>query len=143
MYFKTVDTNEPTLVYDMAFPSSHKHYFLKSASNKVYWEKTYTGNGVFAGKDYFIWVAELNLKNYKTKSDYELREIGENLYKGTHKIFVGGKEKQIQWPEILADDEKPWKNRKPEMYLKPPKYPELEGKCVNCECDVCLMIIEM
>ena len=49
MYFKTVDTNEPTLVYDMAFPSSHKHYFLKSASNKVYWEKTYTGNGVFAG----------------------------------------------------------------------------------------------
>ena len=53
IYFKTADTKEPTLIYDMAYPSSHKSYFIKSETNQVYREKNYSGEGVFGGKDYF------------------------------------------------------------------------------------------
>lgn len=143
LYFKTVDTNEPTLIYDMAYPSSHKSYFLKSESNQVYREQSYKGNGVFDGKEYFVWVAELNFKKHKSRTIEELRELGKNLYNGTQKIFVNGKEKTIKWPIILADDEKPWINKKPEICLQIPVYPEIAGKHVFCECDVCCMISEL
>jgi hypothetical protein len=143
IYFKTADTKEPTLIYDMAYPSSHKSYFIKSETNQVYREKTYSGKGIFGGKDYFVWVAELNYKRHKSKTFEELRELGKNLCDGTQKIFVNGKEKMIQWPAILADDEKPWTNQRPEMYVAAPVYPETEGKHVNCDCDICCMISDM
>lgn len=143
MYFKTADTKEPTLIYDMAFPSSHKYYFMKSKGNKVYCEKTYAGNGVFGGKEYFVWLAELNFKKHKSRTIDELRDLGQNLYNGSQKIFVNGKEKPIEWPAILADDEKPWTNQRPEILGTSPTYPETEGKCVECDCDVCCMISEM
>ena len=145
IYFKTADKKEYTLVYDMAFPSSHVPYFMKweGSKSKIWWERSYTGNGVFEGKDYFIWVAELNLKNHKKKTMNELREIGINLYNGVQKIFVNGEEKIIKWPVILADDESPWINVKPEITLIKPEYSEKKGIFVECECDDCCMMSEM
>lgn len=143
IYFKTCDKNTPTLVYDMAFPSSHHSYFMKSDTLDVYREKEYKGDGIFGGKDFFILIAEMNFKKHKTRTKSELRELGTNLYNGTQKIFIGGKEKTLKWPEIVADDERPWLNRKSEKYATPPVYPETQGKNVECDCDVCCAICNL
>jgi hypothetical protein len=144
VYFKTTDTGEPTFEYDMGYPSSHKWYFMRCENNRIAWEdNAYNGKGVFGGKDYFVFVAELNFKKHKSRTLEELREMGINLYNGTQKIFINGKEKELKWPSIVVDDEKLWKNVKPEIILQKPIYPETFGKSVECECDICCMICEM
>ena len=39
LIFQTNDTRAPTLIYDEAYPSSHRKYFMKTRDNRVYEER--------------------------------------------------------------------------------------------------------
>ena len=142
-HFKLSDNaKNQTKTYEKSKPSTHKRYFMKTQENKVFEENKYAGDAMFGGKNFFELFAELN------KTPAELKklkctpvEFGQKLYKGTTKIIkkVDGKivNVELKFPEILEDDEKIWKNRKPLLVgdldvLLP------EDHDYECECDECL-----
>ena len=142
-HFKLSDNaKNQTKTYEKSKPSTHKRYFMKTHENKVFEENKYAGDAMFGGKNFFELLAELN------KTPAELKklkctpvEFGQKLYKGTTKIIkkVDGKitNVELKFPEILEDDEKIWKNRKPLLVgdldaLLP------EDHDYECECDECL-----
>lgn len=141
--FKLSDNGKKqTKTYEKSKSSTHKRYFMKDQANRVWEENKYAGDAVFGGKNFFELIAELN------KSPAELKtlnctpvEFGQKLYKGTTKIIkkVDGKivNVELKFPEILEDDERIWKNRKPLLVgdadvLLP------DNADVACECDECL-----
>ncbi len=139
--FKTVDTNETTLVYDREIPSSHKLWFLKTPDNQVWEERAYKGDAIFGGKSYFELLAEMNMsKSRLAKCGYTADEIGRRIYDGRVKLIKIMKGKQgfveLRWPEVCADDEKPWKNRCPKFeVVEKLEYEVLDENA--CDCDVC------
>lgn len=138
--FETVDTKEITLVYDRNQPSSHKRWFMKTCDNKVWEEDAYNGDAVFGNKNYFALLAETNMSPSRLeKCKYSAEELGHRVYSGRAKLIKmqNGKpvDIEIKWPEICADDERPWKNRKPVFKTVASLcYPLLEEEC---ECDYC------
>ncbi len=141
--FKLSDNGKKqTKTFEKSTSSTHKRYFMKDQANRVWEENTYAGDAVFGGKNFFELIAELN------KSPAELKtlnctpvEFGQKLYKGTTKIIkkVDGKivNVELKFPEILEDDERLWKNRKPLLVgdldaLLP------DNEEIVCECDKCL-----
>lgn len=138
--FTTVDTNEITLVHYADVPSSHKRWFMKSHDNKVWEEDYYKGDATFGNKNYFALLAESNMSQSRLKKcGYSAEVIGKKIYEGRVKLIEikGGKQVdlEVKWPEICADDERPWKNRKPQFNIVDTlEYPVLEEEC---ECDLC------
>lgn len=138
--FETVDTKETTLVYDRNQPSSHKRWFMKTHDNKVWEEDEYKGDAVFGQKNYFELLAEINMSPSRLeKCKYTAEEIGRRVYSGRAKLIKiqngAAVDIEIKWPEICADDERPWKNRKPVFTVVATLcYPVLTEEC---ECDVC------
>jgi DNA ligase (NAD+) len=146
-HFKLSDSKEKTRTYERSKPSTHKRYFMKTQENKVWEENKYAGDAVFGGKNFFELVAELNKTPAELKrTKCSPTELGMKLYKGTVKIIkkVDGKihNVELKFPELLADDERMWRNRKPELLgdvdaLLPSSHEE--GENIECECDECLM----
>ena len=144
-HFKLSDSKEKTRTYERSKPSTHKRYFMKTQENKVWEENKYAGDAVFGGKNFFELVAELNKTPAELKrTKCSPTELGMKLYKGTVKIIkkVDGKihNVELKFPEILADDERIWRNRKPELLgdvdaLLPSSHEE--GDNIECECDEC------
>lgn len=136
MIFITTDTTMPTYIWSKTVPGTHKIYHMKTADNQVWTETTYNGDATFGGKNYFALVAELNAtKTMLAKSDPV--ELGQRIYNGSLKLISrkGGIvcPREIQWPEIVEDDERKWNNRKPvlsEWNVVPPMN-------VKCDCDYC------
>jgi DNA ligase (NAD+) len=145
-HFKLSDSKEKTRTYERSKPSTHKRYFMKTQENKVWEENKYAGDAVFGGKNFFELVAELNKTPAELKrTKCSPTELGMKLYKGTVKIIkkVDGKihNVELKFPELLADDERIWRNRKPELLgdvdsLLPSSHEE--GENIECECDECL-----
>ena len=137
--FTTIDKKTPTLIYDESYPSSHRAYFMKTPNNRVYEELHYKGDGVFAGKDYFELLGELNLPPKSNITD--VTAFGKAIFAGTTKIIRRSSTKietrDIIYPGIYEDDELIWKNQKTEI-ARDWVYPETQGKSVECECDFCL-----
>ncbi len=138
--FKTVDTNETTLVYDRDIPSSHKLWFMKAPDNRVWEERTYQGDAIFGGKSYFALLAELNMSPSKlAKCGYTPDELGRRIYDGRVKLLriKAGKTSALEvvYPEICTDDERPWKNRCP--HFETVDTLEYEVLDEECECDWC------
>jgi len=138
--FYTIDTKEPTLIYDEAYPSSHRKYFMKTQNNVVYEERHYKGDGIFGGKDYFELLGELNRPPNSKMTN--MAEFGKMLFSGRTKVIrktPDGKieTKEIVYPGIYADDELIWKNQKAQ-FCGGCVYPEISmGIRVHCECDFC------
>ena len=142
-HFKLSDSKEKTRTYERSKPSTHKRYFMKTPENKVWEENKYAGDAVFGGKNFFELVAELNKTPAELKrAKCSPTELGMKLYKGTVKIIkkVDGKihNVELKFPEILADDERIWRNRKPELLgdvdaLLPSSHTEDDN--IECECD--------
>jgi len=145
-HFKLSDNGKvQTKNFEKSRPSTHKRYFMKTQTNKVWEENKYAGDAVFGGKNFFELLAELN----KTPSELKKLkcspiEFGQKLYRGTTKIIKKNDGKivnvELKYPEILEDDERLWKNRKPELVgdidaLLPDDH-------ICCECDICLEIEE-
>ena len=145
-HFKLSDSKEKTRTYERSKPSTHKRYFMKTPENKVWEENKYAGDAVFGGKNFFELVAELNKTPAELKrTKCSPTELGMKLYKGTVKIIkkVDGKihNVELKFPELLVDDERIWRNRKPELLgdvdaLLPSSHEE--GENIECECDECL-----
>lgn len=145
-HFKLSDSKEKTRTYERSKPSTHKRYFMKTQENKVWEENKYAGDAVFGGKNFFELVAELNKTPAELKrTKCSPTELGMKLYKGTVKIIkkVDGKihNVELKFPELLVDDERIWRNRKPELLgdvdaLLPSSHEE--GENIECECDECL-----
>jgi len=138
--FTTTDKKTPTLVYDEAYPSSHRAYFMKTPDNRVFAESRYRGDGVFAGKSYFELLGELNLPPKSNITD--VAAFGRAIAAGTTKIIRKTRDNNIEmreiiYPGIYEDDELIWRNRKPEICCQC-VYPETQGATVECECDFCL-----
>lgn len=138
--FETVDTKRLTLVYDRDIPSSHKLWFLKTHDNRVWEEREYAGDAVFANKNYFVLLAEINMTPSRlAKCKYSAEELGRKIYYGNVKLVklkAGNTiDIEIKYPEVCEDDERPWKNRKPVYSL----VEELEYEVLEdaCECDWC------
>lgn len=144
-HFKLSDNNKvQTKTYEKSKPSTHKRYFMKTQENKVWEENHYAGDAVFGGKNFFELLAELNktpaeLKKLKCSSI----EFGQKLYRGTTKIIKkkdgGIINVELKYPEILEDDERLWKNRKPSLVGNLDTLLPDDHTC-ECECDVCLML---
>jgi hypothetical protein len=141
--FTTTDKKTPTLVYDEAYPSSHRAYFMKTPDNRVFAESRYRGDGVFAGKSYFELLGELNLPPKSNITD--IAAFGRAIAAGTTKIIRKTRDNNIEmreiiYPGIYEDDELIWRNRKPEICCQC-VYPETQGAMVECECDFCLAFL--
>lgn len=140
--FKTSDTKDVTWIYEKSKPHSHKWYFLKDESFRVWTESEYKGDAVFGGKNYFELLAELNMPVGKLKNS-TATEMGMKLHLGTAKLIKKIKGEtvniELKYPEILVDDEHTWKNRKPEIIDAPVDEPELDP-LYECECDYCLSV---
>ena len=146
-HFKLSDNNKvQTKTFEKSKPSTHKRYFMKTQENKVWEENRYAGDAVFGGKNFFELLAELNktpaeLKKLKCSSI----EFGQKLYRGTTKIIKKNDGKiinvELKYPEILEDDERLWKNRKPSLVGDLDVLLPDDHTC-DCECDVCLMLQE-
>lgn len=141
-HFKLSDSKENTRTYERSKPSTHKTYFMKDQANRVWTENRYSGDATFGGKNFFELIAELNKTPAELKrTKCSPTELGMKLYKGTTKIIkkVDGKihNVELKFPELLVDDERIWRNRKPVLLgdvdaLLP------EGEHEECECDECL-----
>jgi DNA ligase (NAD+) len=140
--FKTSDTKDVTWIYEKSKPHSHKWYFLKDESFRVWTEREYKGDATFGGKNYFELLAELNVPVGKLKNT-TATEMGMKLHLGTAKLIKKIKGEtvniELKYPEILVDDEHTWKNRKPEIIDAPVDEPELDPS-YECECDYCLSV---
>ena len=139
LIFQTNDTRAPTLIYDEAYPSSHRKYFMKTRDNCVYEERQYRGDGIFAGKNYFELLGELNRPPNSKITDNET--FGRALFWGHTKVIRKNREGKIEtreviYPAIVADDERIWKNQKPALCTEC-VYPEMRGVITECECDFC------
>ena len=141
--FTTIDKKTPTLIYDESYPSSHRAYFMKTPNNRVYEELHYKGDGVFAGKNYFELLGELNLPPKSNITD--VTAFGKAIFAGTTKIIrrlsTKIETREVIYPGIYEDDELIWKNQKTEI-ARDWVYPETQGKSVECECDFCLSFSE-
>lgn len=138
--FYTIDTKEPTLIYDEAYPSSHRKYFMKTPNNVVYEERFYKGDAVFGGKNYFELLGEMNRPPNSKMTN--MTEFGKMLFSGRTKIIRKTNDgkietREIVYPGIYADDELIWKNQKA-TFCEDCMYPERSlGIYIHCECDFC------
>ena len=142
-HFKLSDSKENTRTYERSKPSTHKTYFMKTPENKVWEENRYTGNATFGGKNFFELVAELNKTPAELKrTKCSPTELGMKLYKGTTKIIkkVDGKihNVELKFPELLVDDERIWRNRKPVLLGDVDALLPHGEEGEECECDECL-----
>ena len=143
-HFKLSDnTKENTRTYERSKPSTHKTYFMKDQANRVWTENRYSGDATFGGKNFFELLAELN----KTPAEFKRTkcsptELGMKLYKGTTKIIkkVDGKihNVELKFPELLVDDERIWRNRKPVLLGDVDALLPHGDDHEECECDECL-----
>lgn len=139
MYFETVDSKTCTWEYNICQPCTHRVIFMKTPDNRVWEERAYMGDGVFAKKNYFALLAEINMTPERlAKCGHSPEEMGCRLYAGTSKLIkkVGDKVilLDLKYPEILSDDERPWQNRRPKLLEQQMPYIQLEEEC---ECDIC------
>ena len=138
MIFITNDTKTPTYIWTKNALATHCTYHMKTADNQVWTETAYKGDAVFGGKNYFELLAEINATKamlLKTNAT----ELGQKIYDGSIKLISrkGGivAPREIQWPAILADDERKWTNIKPviKIQVEPPT-----ASICECECDICI-----
>ena len=135
MIFITNDTKAPTYIWNKTITGTHRIYHLKTSDNQVWTETSYKGDATFGGKNVFALIAELNAtKAMLAKNDPV--ELGSKIYNGSIKLISrkGGIvcPREIQWPNILEDDERKWTNVKPvlsDSNVVPP--------ICECECDIC------
>ncbi len=117
-------------------PGTHKIYHMKTANNQVWTENAYKGDATFGGKNFFALIAEMNAtKAMLAKSDPI--DLGQKIYNGSIKLISrkGGIvcPRDIQWPEILEDDERKWNNVKPAMC----EWNVIPPINTKCDCDYC------
>ncbi len=125
MNFKLSDSNKFTRIYDINDSRSHKSFFLKDNQNHVWHEKQYKGDASFGGKNFFELLAEMNMsKSRLEKANCSPTEMGMKLYRGTTKLIKKSKGQiinlELKYPEILIDDERIWRSRRPELIDKIP-----------------------
>jgi hypothetical protein len=140
MNFKLSDSDKYTRVFDIKDPRSHKSFFLKDEQNRVWIEKQYKGDAIFGGKNFFELLAEMNMtKSRLEKANCSPTEIGMKLYRGTTKLIKKSKGQiinvELKYPEILIDDERIWRSRRPCLIDTVPDDSEDSS---YCECDYCL-----
>ncbi len=136
MNFKLSDSNKFTRIYDINDSRSHKSFFLKDNQNHVWHEKQYKGDASFGGKNFFELLAEMNMsKSRLEKANCSPTEMGMKLYRGTTKLIKKSKGQiinlELKYPEILIDDERIWRSRRPELIDKIPD----DDSDSNSDCD--------
>jgi NAD-dependent DNA ligase len=117
---------------------------MKDQANRVWTENRYSGDATFGGKNFFELIAELNKTPAELKrTKCSPTELGMKLYKGTTKIIkkVDGKihNVELKFPELLVDDERIWRNRKPVLLGDVDALLPHGEEGVECECDECLL----
>jgi NAD-dependent DNA ligase len=117
---------------------------MKDQANRVWTENRYSGDATFGGKNFFELLAELNKTPAELKrTKCSPTELGMKLYKGTTKIIkkVDGKihNVELKFPELLVDDERIWRNRKPVLLGDVDALLPHGEEGVECECDECLL----
>ena len=140
MNFKFSDSDKITRIYDTKNTRSHKWIFLKDDQHRVWDEKQYKGDAVFGGKNFFELLAEMNMsKSRLEKANCTPTEMGMKLYRGTTKLIKKSKGQiinlELKYPEILIDDERIWRGRRP--VLVDSECDSDESDESDCECDHC------
>lgn len=144
MNFKFSDSEKFTRIYDVKDPRSHKWIFLKDDQHRVWEEKQYKGDASFGGKNFFELLAEMNMsKSRLEKANCSPTEIGMKLYRGTTKLIKKSKGQiinlELKYPEILIDDERIWRGRRPVLIdsCDSSASKESNDDSSDCECDYC------
>jgi len=141
MNFKFSDSDKFTRIYDTKKTRSHKSFFLKDNQNRVWIEKQYKGDASFGGKNFFELLAEMNMsKSRLEKANCSPTEMGMKLYRGTTKLIKKSKGQiinlELKYPEILIDDERIWRSRRP-MLIDYCDDDNDDNDSDDCECDYC------
>lgn len=131
MNFTLSDSHKITRIYDIEDSRSHKCFFLKDDQNRVWSENQYKGDASFGGKNFFELLAEMNMsKSRLEKANCSPTEMGMKLYRGTTKLIKKSKGQiinlELKYPEILIDDERIWRSRRPALMEQIPEDEEDE-----------------
>ena len=140
--FKLSDSDKFTRIYNIKDPRSHRWIFLKDDQHHVWHETQYKGDASFGGKNFFELLAEMNMsKSRLEKANCSPTEMGMKLYRGTTKLIKKSKGQiinlELKYPEILIDDERIWRGRRPVLVDLDDSDDSDDSDESDCECDHC------
>lgn len=100
--FKTQDTRR-SIANNASRRPTFNVYMVDNKGNQ-YHEPSYSGYGIFGGKDYYILMAEMN--GLYDESDQRMRSLAIDLYYNPKPDTL--------FPNLYAKPGKSWRNKRPE-----------------------------